>query len=210
MSSALRCLVGMFVAGAFGGLAVTALAAEPVPSDALVSLNTTGGTYLVVYRRGPSWVDGKPMREQQSMREHVLYYVGLHRKGLLIAAGGFTDESGGAAVFEAATDSAAAQIVAADPAVKSNVFGFELQRWKPIHGSRSHKRKRRAASKRLPKVDKLILKGARTARASPPRRTRRPPPGSRPVRRTRGTRGPRRCRSAGTDHRRPCTTGRRR
>ena len=52
-------------------------------------------------------------------------------KGLLIAGGGFTDESGGAAVFEAADDAAAGEIVAADPAVTSNVFRFELQRWRP-------------------------------------------------------------------------------
>ena len=90
--------------------------------DAIRSVGISTGVIRVI---------SKPMREQQSMREHFLYYLGLHRKGLLIAAGGFTDESGGAAVFEAATDSAAAEIVAADPAVKSNVFGFELQRWKP-------------------------------------------------------------------------------
>jgi uncharacterized protein YciI len=49
----------------------------------------------------------------------------------LIAAGGFTDENGGAAVFQAETDAAAAQILGADPAVTSGTFRFELQQWKP-------------------------------------------------------------------------------
>jgi uncharacterized protein YciI len=131
ITNALRSSIGMPLAVVLGALALTALAAEPKPSDALASLSTTRNTYLVVYRRGPDWVDDKPMREQQSMREHFLYYLGLHRKGLLIAGGGFTDESGGAAVFEADNDAAATEIVAADPAVKSKVFRFELQHWKP-------------------------------------------------------------------------------
>jgi uncharacterized protein YciI len=72
------------------------------------------------------------MREQQSMREHFLYYLGLHRKGVLISGGGFTDESGGAAIFEAADAAAATELVAADPAVNSKVFRYKLQRWKPV------------------------------------------------------------------------------
>ena len=131
MENVSRGVVGVSFAVTLGVLAVSALAADTKPSDALASLITTRPTYLVVYRHGPSWVDGKPMREQPSMREHFQYYLGLHRKGLLIAGGGFTDESGGAAVFEAADDAAAGEIVAADPAVTSKVFRFELQRWKP-------------------------------------------------------------------------------
>ena len=131
MVRALRTLVRIFVAFALGALTLTARADETRPTDALESLNTTRATYLVVYRHGPNWVDGKPLHEQQSMREHFRYYLDLHRDGLLIAGGGFTDGSGGAAVFQAADDAAAAGIIAADPAVKSKVFSFELQQWKP-------------------------------------------------------------------------------
>lgn len=118
-----RGFIGMTVAAAVSGLAVIALGEE--------SSSAARPTYLVVYRRGPGWVEGKPMGQQPSMREHFAYYVELHRKGLLISGGGFTDESGGAAVFEAADDAAAAEIMAADPAVKSKVFSYELKRWKP-------------------------------------------------------------------------------
>jgi uncharacterized protein YciI len=113
-----RKFIGMALAVAASGFAVAQSASAARP------------TYLVVYRRGPAWIEGKPMREQPSMKEHFAYYVGLHRKGLLVSGGGFTDESGGAAVIEAADDAAAEAIMAADPAVQSKVFSYELKRWK--------------------------------------------------------------------------------
>jgi uncharacterized protein YciI len=126
-----RYVIGTILA-VVGGLSIVALGAEPKPSDAPASSSATRATYLVVYRHGPAWVDGKPMSDQQSMRDHFSFYLGLHRKGALISAGGFTDESGGAAIFEAADDAAAAELIATDPAVKSKVFRYELQRWKPV------------------------------------------------------------------------------
>jgi uncharacterized protein len=113
-------------------------AANPtgVPATSATAPSATGApavatpTYLVIYRRGPQWADGKAMSEQQGMREHFAYYVDLHRKGLLKSGGGFTDDSGGAAVLEAADDAAAAAILAADPAVKGGVFAYELKRWR--------------------------------------------------------------------------------
>lgn len=131
MTSLRRLLAGSFLLVTFGVLTMNARAADAEPTDALASVDATSPTYMVIYRHGSNWVTGKPMREQQGMRDHFLYYLGLHRKGLLIAGGGFTDESGGAAVFLATDDAAAAEIIAADPAVKGNVFRFELQRWKP-------------------------------------------------------------------------------
>jgi uncharacterized protein YciI len=111
--------------------ACAAAASDQAPIDPSAFMTGARGIYLVVYRPGPTWVEDKPMHEQQGMKEHFAYYIGLHRKGSLIAAGGFTDENGGAAVFQAETDAAAAQILGADPAVTSGTFRFELQQWKP-------------------------------------------------------------------------------
>lgn len=127
----MRNLIATSLAVVLAGLALNALAAEPKPANVVAPSSVARNTYLVVYRRGPGWVVDKPMSEQQSMREHFSYYIGLHRKGLLRSAGGFTDDSGGAAVFEADDDAAAAAIINADPAVTSKVFQFELKRWKP-------------------------------------------------------------------------------
>ncbi len=87
--------------------------------------------YLVVYRLGPGWVAGKPSAEQPGMRDHFEYYLDLFRKGRLQAGGGFADGSGGAAIFEADDDEAAAAFLAADPAVVSGAFEYELKRWRP-------------------------------------------------------------------------------
>ena len=54
MRKALRNVVGMSLAVVFGALAVTVLAAETAPGDALVTSSATRPTYLVVYRRGPA------------------------------------------------------------------------------------------------------------------------------------------------------------
>lgn len=124
-------IIGIALAVLCGGITATASAAEPGPTDVLASATAAQPAYLVVYRRGSGWEDGKPMRDQAGMREHFRYYIDLHRKGVVVAAGGFADGSGGAAVIRAADDAAAAAILAEDPAVKGEVFRYELQRWKP-------------------------------------------------------------------------------
>jgi uncharacterized protein len=87
--------------------------------------------YLVVYRLGPAWVAAKPSAEQPGMRDHFEYYLDLFRKGRLQAGGGFADGSGGAAIFEADDDGAAQAFLAADPAVVSGAFAYDLKRWRP-------------------------------------------------------------------------------
>jgi hypothetical protein len=105
-----------------GGSLTPSEAGEAGPAGKLASADGAQNAYLVLYRRGPAWVEGKPMREQPSLREHFAFYLDLHRQGRLIA--------GGAAVFSAAGDEEAAALIAADPAVRSGVFSHELQRWK--------------------------------------------------------------------------------
>jgi uncharacterized protein YciI len=128
-----RRFIGMSLAAAAGGLVASAAAEQSShkatgPSGAALP---SAPTYLVVYRHGPRWVDGVPTSEQKSMREHFKHYLDLYRAGRLKDAGGFADESGGAAVFTAADDDAAADFVAADPAVVSGLFLYELKRWRP-------------------------------------------------------------------------------
>jgi uncharacterized protein YciI len=125
MSSRLNWLGGVMLAV----VSIGCSAEEPPPGTTL-DLWSARPTYLVVYQRGESWERGKPLREQKAIPEHFNYYLELHRKGSLVGAGGFTDESGGAAVFEAKDDTAAEQFIASDPAVLSGTFRYELRRWK--------------------------------------------------------------------------------
>jgi len=118
-----------------GWAAIVALAAACHPADpAKHGFQGAHGspsaepTYLVVYRPGPGWLDGKPMAEQP-LREHGRYLLALHASGALKLAGPFADESGGAAVFAAADDAAALALVRADPTIRDEVFHFDLRRW---------------------------------------------------------------------------------
>jgi uncharacterized protein len=88
-------------------------------------------TYLVVYKQGPAWLAGKPMAEQP-LKEHGRYMLGLYTKGSLKWAGPFTDDAGGAAVFEAGSDDEARAIVAADPSVTSGIFVADLHPWRLV------------------------------------------------------------------------------
>lgn len=89
-------------------------------------------TYLLLYRPGPSWVPGKPVTEQP-LKEHGKYMLHLYVKGTLKFAGPLLDDAGGAVVFEAENDEEAKAIVAADPAVVSQVFVSELHPWKLVN-----------------------------------------------------------------------------
>jgi uncharacterized protein len=86
-------------------------------------------TYLVVYRPGPGWIQGKSMQEQPPLKEHGRYMLQLYRQGVLQFAGRFSDNVGGAMAFVANDDAEAAAIIAADPAVTSQMFDFELRGW---------------------------------------------------------------------------------
>jgi uncharacterized protein YciI len=74
------------------------------------------------------------------LRDHFRYLLELHQRGDLKQAGPFGSERGGAAVFAAADDAAARAWLEADPAVRSQVFQFELRRWSPVDWQ-SHVRK---------------------------------------------------------------------
>lgn len=85
-------------------------------------------TYLVVFKPGPAWLPGRPVTEQP-IKEHGPYMLGLYKKGIMKFAGPFSDGTGGAYVFEAASDAEADAIVAADPAVIDKVFVPERYPW---------------------------------------------------------------------------------
>jgi uncharacterized protein YciI len=96
-------------------------------------------TWLVVYSPGPNWLEGEPLA-QQPLRPHGAYMLNLYREGALRWAGGFADDSGGAAAFHAADEEAARKVVEADPAVTEGIFTFVLRRWKLVDWAEVDKR----------------------------------------------------------------------
>jgi uncharacterized protein YciI len=85
--------------------------------------------YLVIYRPGPRVVGGKSVLEQP-LKEHGKYMLSLYIKGSMKLAGPLTDDAGGAVLLAVADESDAKMIVAADPAVKSGIFVYEMHPWK--------------------------------------------------------------------------------
>lgn len=120
-----RRFLGMSLAAAGATMAGPTHAAEPEKPSAAPAQKPV---YLVVYRPGPAFIEGQPLKAQP-LRPHFNYMLELYRKGTLRFAGGFADDTGGAAMFEANGDEEAAALIAVDPAVTSRVFAYELRRW---------------------------------------------------------------------------------
>ena len=88
-------------------------------------------SYLVVYRPGPGWVPGKPLKEQP-LGEHGKYLLSLYAEGTLKFGGPLLDDAGGALVIEAADENHAKAVIAADPAIRSGIFLPEMHPWNLI------------------------------------------------------------------------------
>ena len=86
-------------------------------------------TYLVIYRPGPAWLEGKSVFEQP-LKKHGKYMLNLYIKGSMKLAGPLTDNAGGAVLLVVGQESEAKAIVAEDPAVKSGIFLYEIHPWK--------------------------------------------------------------------------------
>jgi uncharacterized protein YciI len=92
--------------------------------------------YLFLYRPGPAWRAGEPMR-RQDLRDHAAYHARLLREGRSFAGGGYVGEDGGLAIVRAATLEEARAMLAADPAIRNGVFVAELRQWAPrFHNDR--------------------------------------------------------------------------
>jgi len=85
-------------------------------------------SYLVIFRPGPAWIPGRPISEQP-IKEHGRYMLKLYAQGTMKIAGSFSDNTGGAALIDAADDSAARALIDADPGVTSGLFVAEIHPW---------------------------------------------------------------------------------
>lgn len=103
--------------------------APSIAAETELQQEPTKATYLVIYRPGPAWLAGKSVLEQP-LKEHGKYMLGLYIKGFMKLAGPLTDDAGGAVLLAVADESEAKMIVAADPAVKSGIFVYEMHPWK--------------------------------------------------------------------------------
>lgn len=100
--------------------------ARPTTSEAAGAMQI----FLFIYRPGPSWRAGVPLREQ-GLAPHAAYMQQLQDRGRLFAGGGFASDDGGMAVVLAADQAEAEAMLAADPAMVSGIFLADLKHWRP-------------------------------------------------------------------------------
>lgn len=86
-------------------------------------------TFLVLYRPGPSWIEGKSIYEQP-LEAHGGYVQKLYREGKVRSGGPFSDSTGGATLLDLEGGEAEARDIAAnDPAVVSGIFTAAIHPW---------------------------------------------------------------------------------
>ncbi len=106
-----------------GTLAATTAAPAPSPAAA------TRPLFAIVYRAGPAWKPGVPMKDQ-GLRDHFYYVKALHERGDIVYAGAM-GQDGGLMILHAADQAAADAVAAGDPAVKTGIFLADVRRYTP-------------------------------------------------------------------------------
>lgn len=106
-------------------LAATAAAPEPQQQPAAVARPL----FAIVYRAGPAWKPGIPMKDQ-GLRDHFYYVKALHERGDIVYAGALGPD-GGLMIFHAGDQATAEAIATNDPAVKTGIFRADVRRYTP-------------------------------------------------------------------------------
>jgi len=80
--------------------------------------------YVVLLKRGPKWVEGKPVGEQ-ALGNHGRYLQEQMTKGALQLGGRFLDDSGGLIVYNARDEAEVRAIAEHDPGVAGGGLAVE-------------------------------------------------------------------------------------
>ena len=88
-------------------------------------------SYIALYRPGPNWLAGKPLKDQP-LKAHLDYLLGLHERGKLTMGGPFADESGGLVVFSCENSGEADAMLTEDPAVIEGVLVGDIKQWSRV------------------------------------------------------------------------------
>ena len=80
--------------------------------------------FVVLLKRGPNWVAGKPAG-QQALANHGRYLHEQMTKGALLLAGPFLDDSGGLIVYNGKDETEVRAIAEHDPGVVAGILAVE-------------------------------------------------------------------------------------
>ncbi len=88
-------------------------------------------SFAAYYEPGPSWLKGKPMKDQP-LKAHVDYLLVLHDRGKVTMGGPLADGSGGLVVFAAESIEEVEEILSSDPAIVSGILAATIKEWSRI------------------------------------------------------------------------------
>jgi len=80
--------------------------------------------FVVLLKRGPNWVAGKPSG-QQALQKHGRYLQEQMTKGALQLAGPFLDDSGGLVLYRASNEAEVRAIAEHDPGVVDGILAVD-------------------------------------------------------------------------------------
>lgn len=107
-------------------LAAPVMAADTAPGPSL---------FVILYKQGPAWKEGIPMRQQDAIVAHYKYMKKIFEEGTSLDAGPTLDEPGGVVILRAVDLDAAKAIMAADPSITQKMFVGEVHAWSPTFHS---------------------------------------------------------------------------
>ncbi|TSA86761.1 hypothetical protein FNU79_06110 [Deinococcus detaillensis] len=84
--------------------------------------------FVLIYRPGPNWVQGKPVFGQ-ALGPHLAYMKGLNEGGLLKMAGPYPDDASGLIVLNVTSADQAHQIMQGDPAIATQMMCGTVHPW---------------------------------------------------------------------------------
>jgi len=85
--------------------------------------------YLILLTPSKNWIEGVVLHNQPYMPEHAVYIQSGYNEGKVIMAGPFAGSVGGAVVIDVEKEEDAIQFAENDPAVKSDVFCYQINKW---------------------------------------------------------------------------------
>lgn len=112
----------LFCLIACGLVAPPVMAADTAPASSL---------FVILYKQGPAWKEGVPMRQQEAIIPHFKYMKKLFEAGTILEAGPTLDEPGGVVILKTKDLDEAKAIMAADPSVSMKMFVGEVHAWSP-------------------------------------------------------------------------------
>ena len=86
--------------------------------------------FVILWAHGPTWVEGKTVREQPYWTEHADFIDPLFDNGTVVMGGPFADGTGSLVIVEAENEQEVADLFARDPFVVHNIFALSfLKQW---------------------------------------------------------------------------------